>query len=115
MVLETDEGPRLAVEIRFDEHIADVPFGAGHAAHVEQAGPGQLLAIDRGIALPQQLVSAAHRQQGRAIFDSLPNSLALLKQKIRRDNLLFAILAAAKEDQVRFARVEVVADAELAD
>ncbi len=62
MVLEADQSPRLAVEVRLDEHIADVALRPGHAAHVEQACTRQLLAVDSRIALAEELVAAAHGQ-----------------------------------------------------
>src|SRR5258708_18965887 len=62
VVLEADQSPRLAVEVRLDEHVADVALRPGHAAHVEQACARQLLAVDSGIALAEELVAAAHGQ-----------------------------------------------------
>src|SRR5438132_8089444 len=115
MVLEADQRPSLAVQVGFDEHVANVPLWAGHAADVKQTGAGQLLTLDGGVALAQQLIAAADRQQRRAVFDGLADSLAFLTQEIGRDHRLLAILAAAEEDQVCLGRIERVSQGQLLD
>jgi hypothetical protein len=59
VVLEADQSAPLPVQVRLDQDIADVSLGAGHAAHVEQAGAGQLLTVHGRVAAAEQLVPAA--------------------------------------------------------
>src|SRR5436190_8229491 len=111
VVLEADQCPPRAVQVRLDDDVADVPARPRHRAHVEDADAGELLAVHGGVGVPEELIAAADGEHHRPRLDGFLDGLALLGQEVRRDHSLFTVLAAPEEDKVACSRVETVAKA----
>ena len=77
---------------------------------VDEAGAEDLVALVPEVAVPEQLVAAADREQRRALGQRLADARHLAAQLVG-DQHLVAILAAADEDDVGAVGVEGVAEA----
>ena len=76
----------------------------GEEAHTRQRG-----AVPVEIAAAEELVAAAHCEEGRAALDGHADARAL-RGEIGRDQLLLAVLTAADVEEIVLARPHVVAE-----
>src|SRR5690349_6639220 len=111
VVLEADHGAAVAA---VDEHVPDQARLAGHGLEVDEAGAGDVVALVPPVAVPEQLVAAAHGEHARAVGERLAQPRRLPDQLLRHQHLV-AVLAPAEQDHVGPARVEVRAQRERLD
>ena len=101
VVLEADQGARLQAQpADVHDHVADAAPGTGLGVQVEQPEAGEPLALGRLVVVPEQLVSAADRQQGGAARQRARQGLRLELQEVVVDQRLLPVLAAAEEEDV---------------
>src|SRR5438132_286622 len=112
VVLKANQCPRRTVQVHLGHQVTDMPARARHRAYIKNASAGELLAINGGVGVTQQLIAAADRQHHRAVLDGLSHGLALLRDEIWRDHRLLTVLATSKKDQIRTPRSETVAQAD---
>ncbi len=111
MVLKSDQ--RAAVPLRLN--IADAAgraLAAVEGARGEDAYAGEFLSRTKLVGAAEQLIAAAHRQRRRAVCHRGPDRWPL-GLEVLGDTLLFAVLPAAHEDQVKAAGIEGITDADL--
>ena len=88
-----------AVEAAVDQHVADDAGVAGDGLQVDEAGAEDLVALVAEVAVAEQLVAAADREQRRALGQRLADRRHLAAQLVGHQHLV-AVLAAADEDDV---------------
>jgi hypothetical protein len=115
VVLEARERPaNTRLELALEQAVADHPALTSDRVQRKEGRAGQLSTTPAAVETPEELVSAAHRQQRRTAPDGLPQSTTS-RREVRGDELLLAILAAADVEQVVLAGLQLVADANRLD
>ena len=111
VILEADEGADAGAvaEVALAHDVADHPRRPGERLQVEQADARHLAAVLSHVAVPGELVAAAHREHRGAAGDGRVHGLAV-PQQVLGDEQLVAILAAADQVQVGGLGVELLAD-----
>ncbi len=109
VVLEPREDPGAVAEIRLDRDVSDQPR-ARVADRLQVCDPqSRDRLVAQLVAVPEQLVAAAHREQRDALIDRRGDRIALGPHHVLGDQDLIAILAAPDVDQVVFRGVEALA------
>src|SRR6267143_3147453 len=96
MVLKSDE---LTIR-RVHEEVADEALPPGPRCHVEDADAGDRGSGLRHVLVPEELITAADRENRGAALDRLPQRGAVLSREIRADDVLPLILTPAEEPHV---------------
>ncbi len=110
VVLEADEALGAAAgQVAVDDHVADRARVAGERLEVDEARARDLVALVAAVAVAEQLVAAADGEQRRAVVERRAQR-GRLAQELLGDEHLVAILPAADQDQVRRARIDVLAE-----
>ena len=112
VVLEA--GQRLSGPFALQQDIPDHAPLTGDGMEREETAPGQLRTGPVAVVAPEQLVAAAHGEEGRAAGDRVLERRAL-GFDVGCDERLLAILAAADVVQVDLASVHALADADRGD
>src|SRR5690348_8222644 len=102
VVLEPDEraGGEMQRLARLDDDVADEALLARLRGHVEQADAVEPLAVGRLVVVAEQLVAAADREHLGAVLDRRLQMLLLVLAQVVVDQRLFAVLAAAEEEDI---------------
>src|SRR5260370_32595273 len=96
MVLEARERPPYpGFELALEQDVADQGPLAGARLEREEADAGQVLAVGGAVAATEELVAAAHREEGRALLEHGRAKRVGLRGEIRGDEQLLPVLAAA--------------------
>ena len=115
MVLEAGDRPPLAGhELALEQDVADhPPLARDRLVREEADARAARVAVAVEIAAAEELVAAADGEQRRAAVDRRLDRRAL-RDEVRRDQRLLAILAAADVEQVVLAGADLVADGDRA-
>src|SRR5215213_9897498 len=111
MVLEAGEDPSGAAQLGLDPDVADQPrplLADGLEVGDPEAGQPLLAEL---VAVPEQLVAAAYREQYGAVIGRPGKRLALGCDHVGGDRALVAILPAADVEEVMRGRVDGIAGA----
>ena len=112
VVLEA--GQRLSGPFALQQDIPDHAPLTGDGMEREETAPGQLRTGPVAVVAPEQLVAAAHGEEGRAAGDRVLECRAL-GFDVGCDERLLAILAAADVVEVDLSSVHALADADRGD
>ena len=111
VVLESRDHAGPGPEVRLDRAVADqARAGLADGAEVDEADPGELLAVQL-VRVAEQLIAAAHGQHDRTAVRRPVERLALGIGHVARDGDLVAVLAAAHVEEVVGVAVERLPEA----
>jgi hypothetical protein len=100
VVLEAGENTRRAVDLGLDRDVADQPRALlADRLEVGDPQPRQLLLAEL-VAVAEQLIAAADRQQGGAVVDRRGQRRPLGRDHVGRHHALVAVLAAADVEEI---------------
>ncbi len=100
VVLEARErSPHAGLELALEQDVPDHPPVPRDRVEGEDAHTWELRSAEVAIRPAEQLVPAAHGQQGGAVRERLVDALALVRE-VGGDERLLAVLAAADVEQV---------------
>ena len=100
MVLEaSDRASDTGLELAFEQDVSDHPSGARHGLVREELRPRHEESVTAPVAAAEQLIPAAHDEQGRATGDRRSNGGAF-RCEIGSDERLLSILTAADVQQI---------------
>src|SRR5438094_1178308 len=110
VVLEARERTAHAgLELALQQDVADHAGFAGDGVEWEDADARQVGAVKIAVRPPEELVSPADREQGRAGRRRFANTVRLFDQ-VLCDQRLLAVLAAADVEQIMLAWIQRVSD-----